>query len=236
MEDFATSMKLYSELTQSKGSIEQEDEDIASNYSAARAQNTWTTGIGHGDDQNARDSHEVCFNLAYELIALGKLDQAEEILNRAESMTFLMICVLTLELCARSGLSGDELKAEQGIILTQLAFIKQLREPVSEEATKLYDDVQNQPYIPSLCLSLNLIEVSMLQHEQSLSIINFALNHDQILLRIIESTSLPLMHLLHQNPSSRNHARSLPILFFSPVKPINRRKLQKSRNIKNLFH
>jgi tetratricopeptide (TPR) repeat protein len=151
MEDFATSMKLYSDLTQSKSSIEQEDEDIASNYSAARAQNTWTTGIGHGDDQTARDSHEVCFNLAYELIALGKLDQAEEALNRAESMTILLIFSLTLELCARSGLSGDELKAEQGIILTQLAFIKQLREPVSEEATKLYDDVQNQPYISPLC-------------------------------------------------------------------------------------
>jgi hypothetical protein len=41
-------------------------------------------------------------------------------------------------------LSGDELKAEQGIILTQLAFIKQLREPTTREAIKIYDDVQNQ--------------------------------------------------------------------------------------------
>jgi signal recognition particle subunit SRP72 len=52
-------------------------------------------------------------------------------------------------------LSGDELKAEQGIILTQLAFIKQLRETNAGEATKLYDDVQNQPY-PSFYVLSNL--------------------------------------------------------------------------------
>lgn len=95
MEDFATSMKLYADLTLSKGAIEHEDEDIASNYSAARAQNTWTTGIGHGEDQTVRDSYEVCFNHAYELIALGQLDQAEEALNRAESMTYLVNQLLT---------------------------------------------------------------------------------------------------------------------------------------------
>jgi hypothetical protein len=89
MEDFTTSMKLYTELAQSNGVIDHETEDIAANSSAARAQHTWTTGIGIGDDQNAQDSYEVCFNLAYELIALGKLAQAEEALNRAESIPFL---------------------------------------------------------------------------------------------------------------------------------------------------
>ena len=49
-------------------------------------------------------------------------------------------------------MSGDELKAEQGIILTQLAFIKQLRETNAGEAMKLYDDVQNQPYPSSHAL------------------------------------------------------------------------------------
>ena len=87
MEDFATSAKLYAELARSKGIIDHEAEDIASNYSAARAQDTWTTGIGHGEDKAARDSYEVCFNVAYEFIALGNLDQAEEALHLAESMT-----------------------------------------------------------------------------------------------------------------------------------------------------
>ena len=50
-----------------------------------------------------------------------------------------------LELSSRSGLSGDELKAEQGIILTQLGYIKQLRGE-DKEALKLYFDVQNQEY------------------------------------------------------------------------------------------
>lgn len=89
MEDFATSVKLYAELEQSNGVIDQEAEDIATNFSAARAQNTWTTGIGIGDEQNAQDSYEVCFNLAYELIASGKLVHAEEALNRAESIQCL---------------------------------------------------------------------------------------------------------------------------------------------------
>ena len=89
MEDFTTSMKLYTELAQSNGIIDHEAEDITANFSAARAQNTWTTGIGLGGDQKIQDSYELCFNLAYELIALGKLAQAEEALNRAESIPFL---------------------------------------------------------------------------------------------------------------------------------------------------
>jgi hypothetical protein len=89
MEDFTTSMKLYTELAQSNGLIVHETEDIAANSSAARAQNIWATGIGLGGDQNTPDSYEVCFNLAYELIALGKLAQAEEALNRSESIPFL---------------------------------------------------------------------------------------------------------------------------------------------------
>jgi hypothetical protein len=91
MEDFATSMRLYADLVQSTGIIDHEAEDIASNRSAARAQNTWITGIGDDDRQNPGDSYEVCFNLAFELTALGKLAEAEELLNRAESMTLLFI-------------------------------------------------------------------------------------------------------------------------------------------------
>jgi len=85
MEDFATAMKLYSDLEQSKGMIDHESEDLASNYSAARAQDTWTTGIGHEKGQEIGESYEVCFNKAYELIALGQLNEAEEALIRAES-------------------------------------------------------------------------------------------------------------------------------------------------------
>jgi hypothetical protein len=96
MEDFSTSAKLYAALGLSKGVIDHEAEDIVSNYSAARAQDTWTTGLGHGEDNAARDSYEVCFNAAYELIALGKLDQAEEALHLAESMTDAMNELLTI--------------------------------------------------------------------------------------------------------------------------------------------
>jgi len=46
-------------------------------------------------------------------------------------------------LCSQSGLSGEELKAEQGIILTQLAYVKQLQEN-DQEALKIYSDVQEQ--------------------------------------------------------------------------------------------
>jgi hypothetical protein len=36
------------------------------------------------------------------------------------------------------------LKAEQGIILTQLGYAKQLRQE-TEAASKLYDDIQSEP-------------------------------------------------------------------------------------------
>jgi hypothetical protein len=39
------------------------------------------------------------------------------------------------------------LRAEQGIILTQLAYVKQLLEADKDAASKLYQDVQNQLYI-----------------------------------------------------------------------------------------
>ena len=92
MEDFATAMKLYTDLQQSEGPIDHEAEDITSNYSAARAQNAWTTGIGQDAIQTSNESFEVQFNLAYELIAMGKLDEAEETLNKAESKTWTACC------------------------------------------------------------------------------------------------------------------------------------------------
>ena len=90
MEDFATSMKIYSDLERSTGIVDHELEDIASNLSAARAQDVWTTGIGHGEIPNDSESYEVCFNIAYELTASGKLAEAEEMLKRAESLISLM--------------------------------------------------------------------------------------------------------------------------------------------------
>ena len=86
MEDFATAMKLYDKLQQSSGAIEHETEDIACNYSAARAQNAWITGRSQNPEWNPHESYEVFFNLAYELIATGKLAEAEDALNKAESM------------------------------------------------------------------------------------------------------------------------------------------------------
>jgi hypothetical protein len=85
MEDFAIAMKIYANLRQSSGSLDHEAEDIASNHAATRAQYSWNTGIGHEEKQLPNESYEFCFNLAYELIALGKFAEAEEVLNRAES-------------------------------------------------------------------------------------------------------------------------------------------------------
>jgi hypothetical protein len=72
--------------------------------------------------------------------------------------------VLTVELCSRSGLNGEELRAEQGIILTQLAYVKQLLDPSTDAASKLYRDVQNQPYI--LHDIPDNVEASTLEQEQ----------------------------------------------------------------------
>lgn len=60
-----------------------------------------------------------------------------------------------LELCARSGLSGDELRAEQGIILAQLAFVKQLNNN-TDEAAMLLSDIQNQTYLLDLVFLINI--------------------------------------------------------------------------------
>ena len=86
MEDFETAMKLYLDLQRSTGQIDHEAEDIASNYSAARAQNTWTSEIENGDSRVSQDGWEVQFNNVYGLIALRKLDEAESALEYAESI------------------------------------------------------------------------------------------------------------------------------------------------------
>jgi TolA-binding protein len=93
MEDFETAMKLYLDLQRSTGQIDHEAEDLASNYFAARAQNTWTSEAENGDSRVSQDGWEGQFNNAYGLIALGKLDEAESALQNAESM-----------LCQRRGL------------------------------------------------------------------------------------------------------------------------------------
>ena len=87
MERFADSMKLYEELQKGKPLLDRETEDIASNYSAAKAQETWTTGVGHIENLD-QESYDVCFNVAYELMALGNFAKAEELLNRAASTLF----------------------------------------------------------------------------------------------------------------------------------------------------
>jgi hypothetical protein len=88
MEDFATAVRLYEELAKSKGSVDHEAEDILTNYLAARAQSAWVTGVGYGKESprlgDSHDSYEVCFNRAYELTALGRFEEAEELLNRAQ--------------------------------------------------------------------------------------------------------------------------------------------------------
>lgn len=85
MEDFLNSMKLYAELLQSNEKIDHEIDDIVANYSAARAQHTWNTGIEGSQTSNSREGYEVYFNLAYEKIALGKFEEAEGALNQAQS-------------------------------------------------------------------------------------------------------------------------------------------------------
>jgi len=86
MEDFSVALQLYAELEKSGGPVDHESEDLASNYSAAGAQSTWTSGIGHNEEQRDRNAYEVCFNYAYELIALGNLKKAEEALTLADGI------------------------------------------------------------------------------------------------------------------------------------------------------
>ena len=78
-------MKLYAELQQSNEKIDHEIDDIVANYSATRAQHTWNTGIEESQTSNSCESYEVYFNVAYERIALGKFEEAEEALNQAQS-------------------------------------------------------------------------------------------------------------------------------------------------------
>jgi hypothetical protein len=98
MEDFETAMKLYLDLQRSRGQIDHEEEDIATNYSAAQAQSTWTAGAQNGDSKVSRDGWEVQFNNVYGLIALGKLDEAESVLHNAESI----LCLRRLLLISRA--------------------------------------------------------------------------------------------------------------------------------------
>ena len=85
MEDFERAMRLYIDLQKSKGQIDHESEDIASNYSAAQAQSTWLSGVESAESKMSQEGWEVQFNNAYGLIALGKLDEAEAALHSAES-------------------------------------------------------------------------------------------------------------------------------------------------------
>jgi hypothetical protein len=98
MEEFSVALQLYAELEKSRGAVDHESEDLASNYSAARAQSTWTSGIGHNEEQRPRNAYEVSFNYAYELIALGKLEEAEQELTQAESIDALTSLPLTVRI------------------------------------------------------------------------------------------------------------------------------------------
>ena len=97
MEDFFTALKLYAELQQSKGSIDHEAEDIAANCSAARAQYTWMNGVHQMEDFKPSESYEVYFNLAYEKIALRRLEEAESALKQAQS-TSIRLQILTFRI------------------------------------------------------------------------------------------------------------------------------------------
>src|SRR5437868_14890605 len=89
MEDFETAMKLYLNLQRSTGQIDHEEEDIATNYSAAQAKSTCTAGAQNGDSKVSRDGWEVQFNNVDVVIALGKLDESESVLHNPESILCL---------------------------------------------------------------------------------------------------------------------------------------------------
>lgn len=91
MEDFAAAVRLYENLRKGRGQIDNEAEDIASNLSAAKAQGAALTGIGDDKFRESVDSYEVKFNQACEYVALGRLDEAEAALNKAESCSFLKV-------------------------------------------------------------------------------------------------------------------------------------------------
>jgi hypothetical protein len=88
MEDFAAAVRLYEDLKKGRGQLDSEATDLASNLSAAKAQNAALTGVGHEKSQDTNDSYEVQFNLACEYIALGNLSEAETALQKAESNLF----------------------------------------------------------------------------------------------------------------------------------------------------
>ena len=91
MEKFDRAIKIYAELKKEKGLIDHEAEDIEANWSAACAQNALSTGKAR-IEKPTLEAYEIYFNFSYELIALGKLAEAENALQHAQSMSFLYLC------------------------------------------------------------------------------------------------------------------------------------------------
>jgi hypothetical protein len=83
MEDFVTAAQLYSALVQ-KSTLADKD-DVAANLAASKAQVANLTGIPPAVASPDIRSHEMQFNVACELLSLGRFVEAEAALKRAES-------------------------------------------------------------------------------------------------------------------------------------------------------
>jgi len=112
-----------------------------------------------------------------------------------------------LELCARSGLTGDELKVEQGIILAQLAFVKLLSNNKAE-AAKLISDIQSQTYCLLLVIS---------HHYRNVDAVTRAIAMNNQL--VLEPSENPFTNLRILSAAAHSFTPSKP--FLAQLRPFN---------------
>ncbi|KAI9843690.1 MAG: Signal recognition particle core component [Sclerophora amabilis] len=116
LENFPRAAELYKYLTDQPGEVENEENDLRINSSAAHAQMIWA---GKGDlvekkklGREDLEAFETTFNAACASVAKGELGQAEVLLNRAR------------DLCnALDDLSEDEKRAELLPIMVQQIYV-----------------------------------------------------------------------------------------------------------------
>ncbi|KAJ3298444.1 Signal recognition particle core component [Borealophlyctis nickersoniae] len=131
-EDYGECLGIYQELLRDVN--EDEEGELASNYNAVRAAAV-ASGLSLGDEMDvdqAADSYEVTYNLACLSLADGKLDEAEQYLQKARKQC--------RDALLEEEYAEEEIERELGIIVVQLAYVRQLQGK-TEEASELYKGV-----------------------------------------------------------------------------------------------
>lgn len=100
LEDFEHSARVYNELRQNHGPIDNEENDVRINASATDAQLEWS---GHGDlvqrkkpGREDLEAFELAYNAACASIARGELGQGEVLLKRSQGLCEVEILRLSL--------------------------------------------------------------------------------------------------------------------------------------------